>query len=96
MADEDITNAARADAEHADGPGNESDTPQPRDPEAERFIAEKLRQQPYAPYAMAQAIFVQEQALAAAEDRMQQLEAQGQGGGGFLGRQARLSGAGCL
>jgi len=37
---------------------------QPRDPEAERFIAEKLRQQPYAPYAMAQAIFVQEQALA--------------------------------
>lgn len=37
---------------------------QPRDPEAERFIAEKLRQQPYAPYAMAQAVFVQEQALA--------------------------------
>ncbi|MEE1610478.1 DUF2076 domain-containing protein [Microvirga sp. CF3016] len=37
---------------------------QPRDPEAERFIAEKLRQQPYAPYALAQAVFVQEQALA--------------------------------
>ena len=37
---------------------------QPRDPEAERFIAEKLRQQPYAPYALAQTVFVQEQALA--------------------------------
>lgn len=37
---------------------------QPRDPEAERFIAEKLREQPYAPYAMAQAVYVQEQALA--------------------------------
>jgi hypothetical protein len=37
---------------------------QPRDPEAERLIADKLREQPYAPYAMAQAIFVQEQALA--------------------------------
>ncbi|QFU15688.1 DUF2076 domain-containing protein [Microvirga thermotolerans] len=37
---------------------------QPRDPEAEAFIAECVRRQPYAPYAMAQAIFVQEQALA--------------------------------
>ncbi|MBL0404855.1 DUF2076 domain-containing protein [Microvirga aerilata] len=37
---------------------------QPRDPETERFIADKLRQQPYAPYAMAQAVYVQEQALA--------------------------------
>lgn len=37
---------------------------QPRDPEAEAFIADRLRQQPYAPYAMAQAVFVQEQALA--------------------------------
>jgi uncharacterized protein len=37
---------------------------QPRDPEAERLIADKLRQQPYAPYAMAQSVYVQEQALA--------------------------------
>src|SRR3954447_8427278 len=37
---------------------------QPREPEAERYIAEKLRRQPYAPYALAQAVFVQEQALA--------------------------------
>lgn len=36
---------------------------QPREPEAERFIADKIREQPYAPYAMAQAIYVQEQAL---------------------------------
>ena len=36
---------------------------QSRDPEAERFIAEKVRQQPYAPYAMAQALYVQEEAL---------------------------------
>jgi hypothetical protein len=37
---------------------------QPRDPEAERYIAEKLSRQPYAPYALAQAVFIQEQALA--------------------------------
>jgi hypothetical protein len=36
---------------------------QPRDPEAERFIQENIRRQPYASYAMAQALYVQEQAL---------------------------------
>jgi hypothetical protein len=49
---------------------------QPRDPEAERFIADKIRQQPYAPYAMAQAVYVQEQALANLHERVQQLEAE--------------------
>jgi hypothetical protein len=49
---------------------------QPRDPETERFIAEKLRQQPYAPYAMAQAIYVQEQALTNLHQQVQQLEAE--------------------
>jgi hypothetical protein len=49
---------------------------QPRDPEAERFIAEKLRQQPYAPYAMAQAIFVQEQALANLQAENEHLRAE--------------------
>jgi hypothetical protein len=49
---------------------------QPRDPEAERFIADKLRQQPYAPYAMAQAIFVQEQALANLQAENQRLRAE--------------------
>lgn len=49
---------------------------QPRDPEAERFIAERLGQQPYAPYAMAQAIFVQEQALANLQAENEQLRAE--------------------
>ncbi|MCG7392207.1 DUF2076 domain-containing protein [Microvirga sp. ACRRW] len=49
---------------------------QPRDPEAERFITEKLRQQPYAPYAMAQAIFVQEQALARLQEENEHLRAE--------------------
>ncbi len=49
---------------------------QSRDPEAERFIAEKLRQQPYAPYAMAQALHVQEQALTNLHQQVQQLEAE--------------------
>src|SRR5215213_10314368 len=49
---------------------------QPRDPEAERFIAEKLRQQPYAPYALAQAVFVQEQALANLQAENEQLRAE--------------------
>ena len=62
---------------------------QPRDADAERFIADKLRQQPYAPYAMAQLIYVQEEAIKSLnqqlEDaRRQQAQPQGSGGGGFL------------
>jgi hypothetical protein len=64
---------------------------QPRDPQAEQLIAEKLRQQPYAPYAMAQAIFVQERALenlqAEVESLRRQIDAsnrQPQQSGGFL------------
>lgn len=49
---------------------------QPRDPEAERYIAEKVRQQPYAPYAMAQALYVQEQALANLGAEVQHLQAE--------------------
>jgi hypothetical protein len=49
---------------------------QPRDPEAERFIAEKLREQPYAPYAMAQAVYVQEQALANLQAENEHLRAE--------------------
>ncbi|MBB3019087.1 hypothetical protein FHR70_002141 [Microvirga lupini] len=49
---------------------------QPRDPEAERFIAERLRQQPYAPYAMAQAVYVQEQALANLQAENEHLRAE--------------------
>jgi hypothetical protein len=49
---------------------------QPRDPEAERYIADKLRRQPYAPYALAQAAYVQEQALARLQSENEQLRAE--------------------
>ncbi len=49
---------------------------QPRDPEAEAFIAERLREQPYAPYAMAQAVYVQEQALLNLQAQTEELQAQ--------------------
>jgi hypothetical protein len=49
---------------------------EPRDPEAERFIAERLRQQPYAAYAMAQTIFIQEQALTNLQAEAEQLRAE--------------------
>jgi hypothetical protein len=63
-----------------------------RDPEAEAFIAEKVRAQPYAPYLLAQAVIVQEEGLKNALARIEQLErevadakAQPAGGGSFLG-----------
>lgn len=49
---------------------------QPRDPEAERFIADRLREQPYAVYAMAQSIYVQEQALANQQAQLEQAQAE--------------------
>ena len=65
-----------------------------RDRDAEQLINELVRQQPYAPYLLAQTVLVQDQALQAANDRLQHLEqqvqdlqhqqAQPQGGGGFL------------
>ncbi len=72
---------------------------QPRDPEAEAFIAEQIKTQPYAPYVMAQSIYAQEQALTNMNAQMEQMQArlqqlesyaqqvqqQPQGGGGFLG-----------
>jgi hypothetical protein len=48
----------------------------PRDPAAERYIRERLSEQPGAPYYMAQTILVQEQALRAAEERIRALEAE--------------------
>jgi hypothetical protein len=68
----------------------------PRDPEAERLIADLVARQPYAPYAMAQSIYVGEQALANMGRRVEELEralteakaqaeqAQQQHSGGFL------------
>ena len=49
---------------------------QPRDPEAERYIAERLREQPYAPYAMAQSVYVQEQALTNLQQQVEDLQTQ--------------------
>ena len=67
----------------------------PRDREAEAFIADAVSAQPHAPYLLAQTVIVQEHALRAANDRLQALEAQVQdlqkaaapseGGGSFLG-----------
>lgn len=62
---------------------------QPRDPEAERFIAEQIRQRPYAPYAMAQLIYVQEEAVKNLNQQLEELRAEVQRSGarqsgGFL------------
>src|SRR3954453_8030217 len=61
----------------------------PRDAQAENYIRELVSRQPAAPYLMAQAIVIQEQALAASQARIQELEQQlrarpAAGGGGFL------------
>jgi hypothetical protein len=60
----------------------------PPDAQAAEFIRSQIGQQPNAPYYMAQTIVVQEQALNAAQYRIQQLEhelaSRPAGGGGFL------------
>ena len=64
----------------------------PRDAEAEAFIAEAVRAQPYAPYLLAQTTLVQQQALDAAAQRIQELEAksaQPAQEAGFLGSLGR-------
>ena len=75
----------------------------PRDRDAEAFIADAVRSQPYAPYLLAQSVIVQEQALRAANDRLQELEAkvadleqrgQAPSGGGFLSGLGGLFGGG--
>lgn len=59
----------------------------PRDAEAEARIRQHVAQQPASHYYMAQAIIIQEQALAAANARIEQLERQlsDRSAGGFLG-----------
>lgn len=77
----------------------------PRDKDAEAFIQDAVRALPYAPYLLAQTVIVQDQALRAANERLQQLETQvhdleqhaapqQQGGGGFLGGLGSLFGGG--
>lgn len=63
----------------------------PRDGEAESFINEQVKQQPAAPYLLAQTVLVQDQALQAANQRLQELEgrireleSQPRPSGGFL------------
>lgn len=71
-----------------------------RDAEAEKFITDQIKLQPYAPYVMAQSIYAQEQALTGQQQQIEQLQAQvhqleqyaqqvqqqqSQGSGGFLG-----------
>jgi hypothetical protein len=48
---------------------------QPRDPEAERLIADSIAAQPGAPYLLVQTVLVQEQALKGAQQRLADLEA---------------------
>ena len=48
---------------------------QPRDPEADRLIAQSIARQPGAPYLLVQTVLVQEQALKAAQTRITELEA---------------------
>lgn len=75
----------------------------PRDKDAETVIADEIKAQPYAPYLLAQTVIVQDQALRAANERLQelegkvqQLEQQGaqQSRGGFLGGLGALFGGG--
>ena len=63
-----------------------------RDPEAEAFIADNVRRQPYATYLLAQAVIVQEEGMKNAAARIEELErelaqarSQPSGGGSFLG-----------
>ena len=48
----------------------------PRDPQADAFINDAVRQQPFAPYILAQTVLVQQQALEGAAQRISELEAQ--------------------
>lgn len=61
----------------------------PRDQEAEAFITEQVKQQPAAPYLLAQTVIVQDQALQGANARIEELESRlreaESKSGGFLG-----------
>ena len=48
----------------------------PRDRDAETLIADAIRTQPYAPYLLTQAVLLQEQALRAADQKLQEMQAQ--------------------
>ncbi len=63
--------------------------PEPRDPDAERVIAEGFRRAPHGGYALVQTVLVQDEALKRANARIEELQAMGADeaphqGGGFL------------
>jgi hypothetical protein len=58
---------------------------QPRDPEAERAIAEGLRRAPHAVYPLVQTVLVQDEALKVANARIEELEGDGREAGGRPG-----------
>jgi hypothetical protein len=77
----------------------------PRDKEAEAFINDAVRALPFAPYLLAQTVIVQDQALQAANQRLQELDGKvrdleqqaaraPQGSGGFLSGLGSLFGVG--
>jgi hypothetical protein len=81
---------------------------EPRDRDAEAFIADRLRAQPEAPYVLAQAVLLQEQAIAAQAQKIEDLEARlrdaeqraaqaavpaAPSGGGFLAGRSALGAA---
>lgn len=49
---------------------------QSRDGDAERFINDKVKTQPYAPYAMAQSLYVQEEAMKSLNQQLEQARAE--------------------
>jgi hypothetical protein len=51
--------------------------PEPRDPDAERVIAEGFRRAPHAAYALVQTVLVQDEALKRANARIEELQAMG-------------------
>jgi uncharacterized protein len=49
---------------------------QPREPQAQAYIAQKVAEQPYATYTLAQAVYVQEQALINLNNQLEETRAQ--------------------
>src|ERR1700760_357279 len=62
---------------------------QPRDPEADRLIAQSISAQPAAPYLLVQTVIVQEEGLKAAQARIAELEAKA-ASPGFLASAPKL------
>src|SRR5215470_4016389 len=64
---------------------------QPRDPEAEALIKERVARQAASPYLLVQTVLVQEQALKAAQERIAELEAKrDQASSSFLGSAPKI------